>query len=114
MLALAADVASWSLILAGSVFLVAGGVGLLRMPDVFTRLHPAGLIDTLGAGLVIAGLMIQAGMSFVTVKLALVLVFIFFTSPVATHALANAALSSGVRPRLADDRSKKGDSPSRT
>jgi len=84
----------------GAAMLIIGGVGLIRLNDVFTRMHAAGIIDTLGAGAVMAGLMIQAGLGIVSIKLLLILVFIMFTSPTATHALARAALNGGVDPQL--------------
>ena len=91
---------SWLLLAAGAVFYVVGGVGLVRMPDVFTRMHAAGISDTVGAGLMLAGMMLAAGVSLVTVKLMIILAVILFTSPVATHALARAAEFAGVRPIL--------------
>ncbi len=99
-MALFLDIIGWSLLALGSVMLLIGGIGLVRLPDVFSRMHAAGIIDTLGAGAIIAGLMIEAGLTLVTVKLALIVIFILFTSPTATHALARAALHGGVRPRL--------------
>ena len=89
---------SWVLLMAGCFFIVTGAVGLLRLPDVYSRLHAVGLADTLGAGLFLGGLMIQGGLSLVTAKLILILVFILFTSPTATYALANALYGGGVRP----------------
>lgn len=94
------DILSWALLMAGAAFSLVGGIGLLRLPDLFTRMHGAGLIDTLGAGLILIGLMLQGGASLVTVKLILILLFIFFTSPTATHALAKAALHGGLKPLL--------------
>jgi len=88
----------WTLIVIGSTFVIIGGVGLIRFPDLFTRFHAAGVTDTLGAGCIIAGLMIQAGFTLVCFKLFLILVFLFITSPTATHALAKAALHGGVTP----------------
>jgi multicomponent Na+:H+ antiporter subunit G len=96
-----ANIAIWGLILTGSAFLVIGGIGLNRMPDFFTRLHPAGLTDTMGAGLLLLGLSVQAGLSLVTLKLLLILVFLFFTSPVSSHVTARAALAAGLKPWLA-------------
>ena len=86
-------------LLAGVFFMLVGGVGLLRMPDFYTRMHAAGLIDTLGAGLVLLGLMMQGGWSLVTVKLLLILAFLWLTSPTASHALVRAALSDPSQPR---------------
>jgi len=105
------DVASFVLILAGSFFIVAGGLGLMRMPDVFTRMHAASVIETLGAGLLFIGFMLQAGFTLISAKLLFLLALIFFTGPVVTHALAQAALQAGIRPYLAEDRSDRPDGP---
>lgn len=97
------DALSWLLLVAGSLFVVTGGVGLLRMPDFYSRLHPSGLVDTMGAVLIVAGLMLQAETWQVPAKLALILVFLFFTSPTATHAVAHAALAGGLKPWTKSD-----------
>lgn len=86
------DGISWALLLGGAAFSMIGGLGLLRMPDVYTRMHAASLTDTLGAILILGGLMVQGGLTLVTLKLVLTLFFLLYTSPVATHALAAAAL----------------------
>jgi multicomponent Na+:H+ antiporter subunit G len=91
MMEAAVDILSWVLLAAGSAFAVIGGVGLLRLPDVYARMHAAGITDTLGAGLILAGLMLQAGWSGVTVKLILILIFLLYTSPTSSYALANDA-----------------------
>ena len=80
-----------------------GGIGVLRFPDVYTRMHAASITDTVGAGSILIGLTIQAGVSLVAVKLILMLVFLFFTSPTSSFSLAHAALSSGVEPVLDSD-----------
>lgn len=98
------DIASGVLILAGSFFVLVGGIGLVRMPDVFTRMHATSITETAGAGLLLFGLMLQAGLTLTTLKLLFVLFVFFMTAPVATHALAQAALQAGVQPLLADDR----------
>lgn len=87
-----ATAASWALIAAGTFFVLVGAVGILRLPDVFARMHAAGMTDTLGAGLVLAGLCFQVEFGLVTVRLLLVILFLWFTSPVATHALARTIL----------------------
>ena len=102
MIAWLIDLLSWCLLLSGGGFIVIGAAGLIRMPDFFTRLHPAGVTDTLGAGLILAGLVLQAGWSLIAVKLLLVILFLFFTSPTASHATARAALADGLEPKLAD------------
>lgn len=97
-MALALEVLSWVSIAGGLFFMVVGTIGILRMPDVFTRLHAAGMTDTMGAGLLILGMCIQAGLGLVLVRLVIVYLFLLFTSPIATHALARAALAGGVQP----------------
>jgi len=96
------DALSWACLAAGGFFCVVGAVGLLRMPDFYTRMHAASVIETLGAGLILVGLMLQAGFTLVAVKLLMVGVLIFFASPTATHALARAAMVRGLQPRLAE------------
>ncbi len=92
------DVLSWVSILAGLFFMVVGTIGILRLPDVFTRLHAAGMTDTMGAGFLVLGMCLQAGLTLVLVRLLFVYAFLLFTSPIATHALARAALAGGVEP----------------
>lgn len=94
------DALSWVFISGGLFFTVVGTVGLLRMPDVLTRLHAAGMTDTMGAGLLILGMCLQAGFNLVLVRLVLVYAFLLFTSPIATHALARAAIAGGHRPYM--------------
>lgn len=107
-----ADVVSWLCIVAGAALALVGGLGILRLPDVFARMHGAGMIDTLGLGLILVGLMFQAGITLVTGKLILLLIVILFTSPVATHALARACLHGNLRP-LAEHRESGGDQSSK-
>jgi len=97
------DLLSWVAIISGAVLCLIGGIGLIRLPDMYTRMHGAGLIDTLGVGLILVGLMFQAGFTLVLAKLIMILIFIFFTSPTATHALARAALNGGLKPVVEDD-----------
>jgi multicomponent Na+:H+ antiporter subunit G len=101
------DLASWALLVAGGLFSMVGALGMLRMPDLFTRMHGASITDTLGAGLILLGLMLQAGLTLVTAKLVVVGLLIFFTSPTATHALARAALARGLKPKLAGEEPSK-------
>lgn len=100
MMAAALDVLSFALLAAGGLFCVVGGIGMLRMPDFYTRMHAASVIETLGAGLILAGLLLQAGQVLVAAKLLIVGALIFFASPTATHALARAALARGLQPQL--------------
>ena len=104
---LAVDIASWVMILLGSFFTLVGAVGMIRMPEIFTRMHAASVIDTLGVGLLIAGMVLQAGFSLVTLKLLFLLGLFAITGPVVTHALAQACLHENVQPRLAEDRRER-------
>ena len=70
------DLLSWISLVAGSIFLIIGTIGLIRFPDFFTRLHAASVVDTLGCIFIMVGLMLQAGLSIVTVKLILIVIFI--------------------------------------
>ena len=101
-MAMVLDILSWAAILGGLFFMVVGAIGVLRMPDVYTRLHAAGMTDTMGAGLILIGLALQAGPTLVAVRLIMVWAFLLFTSPISTHALARAALSGGVEPFRVD------------
>ncbi|MEJ2577153.1 MAG: monovalent cation/H(+) antiporter subunit G [Gammaproteobacteria bacterium] len=103
------DALSWALLLGGAFLGISGALGILRFPDFYSRLHAAGVTDTLCAALILTGLMLQAGLSLISVKLVFVLGFLWYTSPVASHALASAALHAGLAPQLAapeDDPSK--------
>lgn len=91
-------VVSAILLLVGSVFALIGSIGIVRMPDVFTRLHAAGITDTLGAAGVLLGLALKAGFSLLLVKLLLMLAFLLLLNPTACHALARAALHGLRRP----------------
>jgi len=97
-MSLALLIVSWLLLGLGSLFVVIGGIGLVRMPDFFTRLHPAGLTDTMAAGLLLVGLAFQADSGIVVAKLLLIAVFLFFTTPTSSHATARAALAAGLAP----------------
>ena len=94
----AMDALSWLLLSAGGFFVLVGGIGALRMPNLYTRMHAASVTDTMGALLVIAGIMVQAGLSLVTIKLAAILLFLLLTSPTSSYALASAAMLAGIKP----------------
>ena len=91
-------------IAAGIVALITGSLGLIRLPDLFSRTHAVGMMDTAGVGFIILGLIIHEGFTLVSVKLALVGIFLFFTSPIATHAMAQVAYRAGLKPVLEEDR----------
>lgn len=95
-------------LLVGSFFSIVGGIGLVRMPDFYSRMNAGGLTDTMGAGLILLGLMFQAGMSLALSKLVMILVLLWITSPTACHALAQAASSQGLEPLLGEGRAAPG------
>ena len=92
------DLASWACIVSGSLTILIGTLGLLRLPDLFTRLHGAGMTDTMGAGLLLLGMLFQTTDWLVAVKLILILLFLAITSPTTSYALASAALHGGLVP----------------
>ena len=96
------DLFSWVMLLAGAGFVLVGGIGVLRLPDLYTRMHAGSLTDTLGTLLIIGGIMLQAGLSLATIKLAAIVIFLLLTGPTATYALANAALLAGLLPKDTD------------
>ena len=109
------DVLSVVCLVGGAIFALIGAIGLLRFPDVFTRMHAAGIIDTFAAGLLLLGLALLAPSWLIAAKLALIFIFILYTSPTATHALARAALNGGLAPKLAEDSTtEQGEPPSKT
>lgn len=89
---------SWAFLAAGAITCVVGALGLIRFPDVYSRMHAAGVVETGGATLILVGLMIQEGFTLVTAKLVIILFFLLFTSPTATYALARSASSAGLQP----------------
>ena len=92
------DLVSWGLILSGSFFMLVGAIGMLRFPDFWSRLHAVSVSDSAGMLLLMAGMCMQSGFTLVTAKLFLIGIFLFITGPTATHAVANAALVSGLLP----------------
>ncbi len=97
-MALVLDILSWVLLLAGSTLLVIGGLGLMRMPDFYSRIQAAGLTDTLCSILILLGLTLQADSIPVAAKLLFTLAFLLFTGPTAAHALAKAARHDHLEP----------------
>lgn len=92
--------ASWALLSCGAFLCAVGGLGVLRLPDFYSRQHAAGITDTLGSAFVLIGLMLQSGFTLNAAKLVMILVFLLLTSPVATHAIAQAAKQSGLKPKV--------------
>jgi len=103
MLAAVVDILSWAALLGGSFFYVVGAIGLHRMPDVFTRMHAVSVSESLGLGLLVFGMVLQAGFTLIAVKLIIIMVVLMWTGSAATHALARAALHDGERPLLQDE-----------
>lgn len=94
-MAIIVDIASWLLLSLGGVFVFIGGLGALRMPDLYTRMHAASVTDSMGSVLIITGIILQAGFSLASIKLAAILLFLLVTGPTASNALASAALLAG-------------------
>ncbi|MBE0446926.1 MAG: monovalent cation/H(+) antiporter subunit G [Actinobacteria bacterium] len=88
----------------GCFFIVVAAIGVVRFPDFYSRMHPAGKSDTLGQSLVLSGIMIYEGFSLVSIKLLIIIVFIFIANPTATHAVAKAAYVAGVKPWQKEDK----------
>jgi len=107
--ALLVDALSWVCLVGGSLLSIVGGIGLLRFPDFYSRIHAGGVTDTGGAGLIISGLIIHSGATLISAKLVVILFFLLMTSPTATHALAKAALTAGVKPLVEPDLGPEGD-----
>ena len=97
------DILSWLFIAAGALLGIAGGIGIHRFPDFYSRLHATGTTDTLCAALFLIGLALQTGFSIASLKLLLIFAFLFFSSPTASHALANATMLGNLKPYLDDD-----------
>lgn len=85
------DLLTILLILTGLFFMIAGPVGLIRLPDLYTRAHASGKCDTLGQALILLGLIAHEGLTFDAFKLVFLILFIFILSPTATHAIVRAA-----------------------
>ncbi|MCE2517995.1 MAG: monovalent cation/H(+) antiporter subunit G [Alphaproteobacteria bacterium] len=86
----------------GGVAVLIGALGLIRLPDVYSRIHAAGIIDTAGVACFILGMVCLSGASLVTVKLLLIGIFLIFTSPISGHAIAQVAKSQGIMPEGRD------------
>ena len=102
-MAILADIVTFFCLIGGAGSMLIGAYGLLTLPDLFARMHAAGMVDTLGLGLILVGLIVQAGFSLISFKLFLIMVFVLYTGPAVTHALARAALGAGEKPALSED-----------
>ena len=92
------EIICWTLILSGSFFVVVGAFGTYRFPDFWSRLHAASITDSAGVILLLIGMGIYSGLTLITFKLFVIGLFLFITGPTSTHAVANAALVSGLKP----------------
>jgi multicomponent Na+:H+ antiporter subunit G len=86
------------LMIGGAFFLMVSCVGLIRLPDFYTRNHAVGKAETLGTILILLGLMVYNGLAITSLKVLIILLFVGIANPTATHALLKAALSSGLQP----------------
>lgn len=86
------------LIFLGSIFTVFGGLGVVRLPDVFIRMHAATKIGTLGSGLIMVGVAVHFGDAGVVIRCALIALFLLLTAPIGAHMIGRAALRTGVKP----------------
>lgn len=96
------DILSWLLLTIGGIFVFIGGVGALRMPNLYTRMHAASVTDSIAPILILVGLVLQSGLALASVKLAAILLFLLLTGPTASNALASAALLSGHKPSASE------------
>lgn len=92
------DILTWFFLIGGAFFSIVGGIGIVRMPEFYSRLHGGGVTDTLGAALIIIGLMFQTGLTLATIKLVMILFFLLVVSPSSCHALAKSAINQGMKP----------------
>ncbi|MGI9439440.1 MAG: monovalent cation/H(+) antiporter subunit G [Parvibaculales bacterium] len=90
-------------LLLGAAAVILGAVGLLRLGDIYERMHGAGVVETSGTGLILLGLLMLAPDWTVAARLVLIGALLVMTSPTATHAIARAANVAGVAPKLAQD-----------
>ena len=97
------DIVSWIFLSVGGALVVIGAFGMVRFPDFWTRIHAASVAETGGMLFLVIGMCLQTGWDLVLVKLILIGVFLFITSPTASHAVANAALVAGEKPTVAED-----------
>ena len=100
------DILSWILLMGGAFFSIVGGIGVVRMPDFFSRLHGGGITDTMGAGLILVGLLLQVDGILPAAKILMILCFLMVTSPTSCRALADSAIIQGLKPEL-DPKSRK-------
>ncbi len=101
-----ADMVGIAATISGAFFLFIGSIGLIRLPDFYSRNHATGKSDTLGIMLILFGLILIEGLSLNSAKLTFILIFVFLTNPTGTHALANAAWHYGLKPWFREESAK--------
>jgi multicomponent Na+:H+ antiporter subunit G len=98
------DIVATAMIAFGLFFFLAGAIGILRFPDFYSRLHPAGKLDTMGQFAALLGMALyllndlSLGSVLTALKIMLIVVFVFITSPTATHAIVDAGVRAGLAP----------------
>jgi len=108
MMEMAVHVLGIGFLLAGVVFALIGSIGVLRLPDFYTRMHAASKLDTMSLGLCMVGLAILHGPDLNAVKLLLIFLFASIANPAAANALGRSAVRAGLEPWTRAQRSKKG------
>lgn len=98
MIDLLLDIVTWGLFALGGACVLLGGIGALRLPGFYTRVHAASLTDSMATLLIFSALILQSGLSLATLKLLAIMIFLLLTAPTATYALVNAAFMSGLEP----------------
>lgn len=98
------DLLSWLMICTGCLIGIIGGIGMIRFPDFYSRIHAAGMTDTLCAALILSGLGLQSGWTFDSVKLFLIFAFLFFTSPTSSYSVGNWAWQCRIKPWVSPGR----------
>ena len=94
------NISSALFLLIGSFLCISGGVGILRFPDFYTRMHAVGVTETLATAMILIGLMLQNPDGLVILKLIIILLMTLFISPTASHALAKAAMKNNLKPEI--------------
>jgi len=95
------EILAWISMMVGAIFSIIGGIGIVRLPEFFSRMHAGGITDSMGAGLILFGLILHDGvLTLTSAKLFMIGFFFIVTSPTACHALAKSALAQGMKPEL--------------
>lgn len=103
------DILGIVLVFTGLFFMLVAAVGFVRLPDVFSRLHVTGILDTLGAPVVLIGVAVWVGPSLTAAKLILAIIFLYLTSPLVGHLLSRSAIEAGYKPDVVEDQSEPDD-----